>query len=166
LKTVIIAAVASNGVIGVDGGLPWHLPEDMARFKDLTMGHVLVMGRATFESIGRPLPGRVTVVLTRDETWDRDDVEVARSLTEALDVARSLGKDAFIAGGAEVYRAALGLANVLELTEVHAEPDGDTTFPDVNWSQWRELSRERREGFDFVTYEQVDSQVGQRSPIA
>ncbi len=154
-RTVIVAAVARNGVIGVDGGLPWHIPEDLARFKRITMGHALVMGRETFESIGRPLPGRVNIVLTRRPDWSHDGVEVAGSLEEALSMTASLQLDAFIAGGAEVYRAALGRADRMELTEVKAEPEGDTWFPDFDLSQWHQVAREDHPGFSFVTYERA-----------
>lgn len=155
VRTVIVAAVARNGVIGVDGGLPWRIPEDLARFKRLTTGHALVMGRATFESIGRPLPGRRTVVLTRRPDWAGEGVEVAHSLDEAIVLAAARGEDVFIAGGSEVYRAALGVADTMELTEVDAAPEGDTRFPPVNWPDWQEVSRETHPGFDFVTYERI-----------
>lgn len=153
MQTVIIAAVARNGVIGIDRGLPWHLPEDLARFKRLTMGHALVMGRVTFESIGRPLPGRTNIVMTRRPEWSHEGVTAVGSIEEALAVAGGKGQDAYIAGGAEVYEAAIGIADRLELTEVDAEPDGDTRFPEVDWSQWREVSRDAQRGFSFVTYE-------------
>ena len=152
---MIIAAVGRNGVIGVDGGLPWRIPEDLARFKKLTMGHALVMGRATFESIGRPLPGRTNIVLTRRANWSHDDVEVAGSVDEALAIAASRGQDAYIAGGAEVYRQTLGIADRLEITEVDLSPEGDTWFPPVDWSQWREVARQAHPGFTFVTYNRI-----------
>lgn len=155
MRTVIVAAVARNGVIGVDGRLPWRLPEDMARFKRLTMGHALVMGRETFESIGRPLPGRVNIVLTRRPGWSHEGIETAGSLDHALEMVSALGVDAFVAGGAAVYRLALPLADRLEITEVDAEPEGDTWFPEVEWSRWQETSRERHPGFSFVTYDRV-----------
>lgn len=155
MTTVIVAAVGSNGVIGVDGALPWRIPEDLARFKQLTMGHALVMGRATFESIGRPLPGRTNIVLTRNPGWAHDGVVVAKSLSEAIDEAATRGQDAFIAGGAEVYREALDAADRMELTRVDEEPEGDTWFPEVNWSRWEETAREEHPGFAFVTYERV-----------
>jgi dihydrofolate reductase len=155
MRTVIVAAVARNRVIGVDGDLPWHIPEDMARFKKLTMGGALVMGRATFESIGRALPGRTSIVLTRQADWSHEDVEVAHTLEEALEIASTLGLEAFISGGAEVYRVALDLADRLELTEVDAAPDGDTLFPEVDWSRWREVSRTEHPGFSFVSYDRV-----------
>jgi dihydrofolate reductase len=152
LQTVIVAAVGRNGVIGVDGGLPWRIPEDLARFKTLTLGNTLIMGRATFESIGRVLPGRSTIVLTRNPAWSHPGVEAVRSLAEALEVVSARGDDAFVVGGAEVYRQSLKVADRLELTEVDAAPHGDTFFPDVDWSRWREVARVRHPGFDFVTY--------------
>jgi dihydrofolate reductase len=152
---VIIAAVGRNGVIGVDGGLPWRIPEDMARFKEITMGNALVMGRATFDSIGRPLPGRTNIVLTRRSNWSHDDVEVAGSVDEALAIAASRGQDAYIAGGAEVYGQTLAIADRLEITEVDLSPEGDTWFPPVDWSQWREVARQTHPGFTFVTYERI-----------
>lgn len=154
-RIVIVAAVASNGVIGVAGGLPWRIPEDLARFKRMTMGHAVVMGRATFESIGRPLPGRTNIVLTRDPDWSHDGVEVAGSFEEALRIAGPEGGDVFVAGGAEVYGAVLGMADRLELTEVGADPEGDTFFPPVDWSRWREVSRDVHENFSFVTYDRT-----------
>lgn len=155
MRTVIVAAVARNGVIGARGRLPWRIPQDLAHFKELTMGQALVMGRATFQSIGRPLPGRSNIVLTRNPDWAHEGVDIARSLEEAVDIAASRGQDVFIAGGAEVYRSALATADRLELTEVDAEPEGDTWFPSVDWSQWHEVDRRSHPGFTFVTYERV-----------
>ena len=152
---MIVAAVGRNRVIGVDGRLPWRIPEDLARFRRLTMGHALVMGRETFESIGRPLPGRVNIVLTRRSGWSHQGTRVAGSLDDALEMASSLGLDAFVAGGAAVYEAALDVADRLELTEVEAAPEGDTWFPQVDWSQWEEVSREEHPGFSFVTYDRA-----------
>lgn len=152
MTVALVAAVAANGVIGRDGGLPWHLPEDLPRVKRLTLGHVLVMGRRTYESIGRPLPGRTTVVVTRQTGWAAEGVTVAASVEEALLVAGALDDEVYVVGGTEVYRAALPAADRLLITEVAGEPDGDTYFPDVDWSQWREASREERNGFAFVDY--------------
>jgi dihydrofolate reductase len=149
----LLAAVARNGVIGVDGGLPWRLPGDLPRVKSLTTGHVLVMGRKTFDSIGRALPGRSTVVVTRQPGWSAEDVHVAASVSQAIEVAASIDDHVYVFGGAEVYAQTLDRADRLELTEVHAEPEGDTFFPAVDWSEWTEVSREHNDGFDFVTYE-------------
>lgn len=130
----LVAAVAENGVIGRDGGLPWRLPDDLRWFKRLTKGHVLVMGRRTFESLDRPLADRRLIVLTRGAGFHADGVEVVRSLDAALQLAPD--EDVFVVGGAEVYRAALPRADRLFLTRVHATVDGDTFFPDVDWSAW------------------------------
>ena len=155
MPVTIVAAVARNGVIGVDGRLPWRLPEDLRRFKKLTLGHVLVMGRKTYESIGRPLPGRTTVVVTRNARWDSgsDEVVVAAGVPEAIAAATAIDDEVFVVGGAQVYAAALPVTHRLELTLVDAEPDGDTTFPDVDWGEWLELSREEGDGVAYVTYE-------------
>lgn len=155
MSVVIVAAIGRNGVIGVDGGLPWRIPEDLARFKEMTMGHALVMGRATFESIGRPLPGRSNIVLTRRPDWSHEGVDTARSLEEALDIARERGQDVYIAGGADVYEQALPIADSMELTEVDAAPDGDTFFPDVDWSLWFATARQEHQGFRFVSYRRL-----------
>lgn len=135
----LVAAVADNGVIGDRGGIPWRLPADFAHFKRVTTGHTLVMGRATYESIGRPLPGRPNVVLTRDPAWTADGVSVATSLAQALG---EFTGDVAVIGGAAVYAEALPLADELVLTEVHLSPSGDTYFPDFNRSGWREARRE------------------------
>jgi dihydrofolate reductase len=153
VRIVIIAAVGRNGVIGIENRLPWRIPEDLARFKRLTMGNAIIMGRSTFESIGRPLPGRTNIVLTRRDDWARDGVCVAASLEAALNMASEEGQDAFIVGGAEVYEDALEIADRLELTEVDAEPEGDTIFPPVDWSLWSETERETHHGFTFATYD-------------
>jgi len=153
MPITVVAAVARNGVIGRDGGLPWHLPEDLRRFKAMTMDHVLVMGRKTFESIGRALPGRTTIVVTRQPDWPAPEgVLVAPSVEAALQQAAALDDDGLVVGGAEIYRQALDRADVLELTEVDAEPEGDVHFPEVDWSRWIETGRIVGEGFDFVSY--------------
>ena len=155
MPVTIVAAVARNGVIGVDGGLPWRLPDDLRRFKALTLGHVLVMGRKTYESIGHPLQGRTTVVVTRSAHWDpgSDEVIVAAGVPEAIAAAAATDDEVFVVGGAQVYAAALPLTDRLELTLVDAAPEGDTTFPDVDWADWRELRREEGDGVAYVTYE-------------
>lgn len=150
MEITIIAAVARNGVIGHQGRIPWHLPADLAHFKRTTMGHTLVMGRRTFETTGA-LPGRRTLVLTRDPEWKLEaagegreaKVEVVRSLNEALDRASDLGEtELFICGGEEVYRQALPQADRMVLTRVEAEPEGDTHFPEPDRTQWRLASRD------------------------
>ncbi len=137
----IVVAVAENGVIGASGDLPWRLPDDLRRFKQLTMGHALVMGRKTHESIGRPLPGRISVVLTTQSKYDagHDDVLVASSLSEALALVTGTEmnqQEVFVVGGAKVYRLALPRATRLYRTLVHAKPPGDVTFPEVDLNDW------------------------------
>ena len=155
MRIALVAAVGANGVIGVDGGLPWRLPEDQAAFKALTLGSVLLMGRATYESIGRPLPGRSTVVLTRQPDWSAPGVDVAHDLDTALELAGRRGDEVFVVGGAQVYADTLPLADRLVITHVESAPEGDTHFPDVEWSAWSETSRVSYVGFAIVTYERV-----------
>ena len=153
MPVTLLAAVARNGVIGVDGGLPWHLPDELALFKELTLGHVVVMGRRTFESVGRPLPGRTTVVVTRRSDWEAEGVLRAGSVGEALALAREIDDEVFVVGGAQVYAAALPAADRLALTFVDADPEGDTRFPEIDWSQWREVGRRDGHGWTHVMFE-------------
>lgn len=143
MKMSLIAAMAANRVIGRDNRLPWHLPADLKRFKRLTMGHTLIMGRKTFESIGRPLPGRSTVVVTRQAGYAPPGVRVAHSVREALDLAE--GDEVFIAGGAELFAETLPLADRLHLTLIEKDFEGDTLFPDFDPAEWRLVEEERHE---------------------
>ncbi|MDP2809495.1 MAG: dihydrofolate reductase [Rhodocyclaceae bacterium] len=155
----LIAAVARNGVIGIDNRLPWRLPADLKHFKALTLGHTVIMGRKTWESLPasfRPLPGRRNIVVTRDASYRADGAVVVRSLPAAIGAAES-GK-AFVIGGAELYAAALPLAERLQLTEIDATFEGDTCFPAIDQHQWQETTRETHHdeaGFDyaFVSYQ-------------
>ena len=153
MTVTILAAVARNGVIGMEGGLPWHLPDELQLFKELTLGHVLVMGRRTYESVGRPLPGRTTVVVTRRPGWESEGALRAETVEEALAMASEIDDEVFVVGGAQVYAEALPATDRLALTFVDAEPEGDTVFPDVDWSQWREVARRGGRGWEHVTYE-------------
>lgn len=155
MTITLIAAVARNLVIGDAGGLPWHIPGDLPRLKRLTMGHVLVMGRKTFDSIGRPLPGRTTIVVTRQPGWHADGVEVAHTIPAALECAARLGDQVFVMGGGEIYTQALDVADRMELTEVDAAPQGDTHFPPVDWSRWHEVAREQHDGYAFATFDRA-----------
>ncbi len=152
MAVTLIAAVARNGVIGADGGIPWRVPGEQLVFKEATMGHTLVMGRATYDSIGRPLPGRTTIVLTRDPDWAADGVLTASSIEEALSLAEG---DVWVAGGATVYEAALPYAEAQLLSEIDLEPEGDTFYPSYVAEEWSEVSREHHEGFDVVRLERV-----------
>lgn len=157
-RVLLVAAVARNRVIGHGPDIPWSIPGEQAEFKKLTLGHALVMGRATYESIGRPLPGRTTIVLTRDRTWSpgHDEVLVARSLLDALAKAATLPEgEVIVAGGAQVYAEAIGLASELVISEVPLEPEGDAHFPVIDPSLWVESDREHFEGYDRVWYERV-----------
>jgi dihydrofolate reductase len=154
-RITLVAAVADNGVIGSDGAIPWRIPEDFAHFKRVTLGHTLVMGRATYDSIGRPLPGRATIVLTRDVTWHSEGVQVASSLEEALALAADLPGEVAVAGGAALYAAALPLADAQILSEVHLSPDGDTYYPAWDRSGWVETRRVPGPGLEWVWWERA-----------
>src|SRR5512132_961263 len=148
-----IAAVAANGVIGARNDIPWRIPADWQRFKALTMGNVLIMGRKTYDSIGRPLPGRTTFVITRDRMWRADGVRAMPSLDEALAHALVLDPEMiFVAGGGEIYRAAWHLLTRLEITEVDQAPEGEVRFPEIDPDEWIEIDREPGDGYSFVSY--------------
>ena len=179
-KLTAIAAVAANGVIGDGVGLPWNIPEDFARFKAVTMGGALLMGRATYQSLGRPLPGRTSIVMTRDAAWQPDvtprrkpgdpltrhparseaqsqdppvpEVIAVHSVDEALRVLATIDKPWWVIGGGHIYRAMWPYTTDLDLTLVHQTPAGSVTFPALG-DDWVETSREPHDGYDFVTYE-------------
>ncbi len=160
MTVTLVAAVGANGVIGVDGGLPWRLPEDLAHFKALTMGHPMIMGRATFDSIGRALPGRTTIVVTRNPDWSADGVETAPDLETALQRAAELDDDIFIVGGGQIYAQALdaGVVDLMVVTRVAAAPEGDVRFPPVDWERWTPVVRIPHGGdpsFEIVTYQRA-----------
>lgn len=159
---VLVAALARNRVIGSAGAMPWHLPADMRRFKAITLGKPMIMGRKTFDSIGRPLPGRRIIVVTRDRGWAADGTESAPSLAAAIEMARNDEPDEIvIGGGGEIYAQALPLADRLRLTWVACEPAGDAWFPAFDAAQWSETAREHhpvddgRPAFDFVDYDRI-----------
>ncbi len=149
-EIVLVVARAENGVIGKDGGLPWHLPDDLKRFKALTMGTPMIMGRKTFESLPRLLPGRRHIVITRDAGWTSEGAEVAHDREAALALAGP-GRVSVI-GGAELFRLFADRADRIELTEVHGAPEGDTFMPAFD-DAWSEAAREDRDGYSFVTLE-------------
>lgn len=143
----LVVAMADNGVIGRGGDLPWRLPEDLKYFRAVTMGKPIVMGRRTYESIGRPLPGRANIVVTRNPAFHAAGVDVAATPANALRLAERRAAEAGVAeimiiGGAEIYRAVLPYADRIYLTEVHDAVEGDTVFPEFDRSEWRETSRE------------------------
>jgi dihydrofolate reductase len=157
MPVTLIASVGRNGVIGRDGDLAVRIPADLRRFKALTMGHTLVMGRRTWESIGRALPGRRTIVITRQPGWSADGAEVAGSVEAALRLAGTA--EVFVVGGGEIYAQTLDRADALELTEVDATPDGDTVFPPFDRTAWAEVARAPGDGYDFVRYEPAGPQA-------
>lgn len=137
----LIVAVAENGVIGNTSGLPWHLPADLLHFKNTTMGHPIIMGRKTHESIGRALPGRKNIVIARDKSYQAVGCNVVHSPEEALAVAGT-ANDVFVIGGGEIYRLMFPYAEKLFVTSVHHSFEGDVRFPDVDWTNWKEVGRE------------------------
>jgi len=150
MTITVLAAVGANLAIGRGGEMPWHLPQDLAHFKATTIGHTLVMGRKTFDSIGRALPGRRTIVMTLQQGWHAPSVEVAHSLAEAFALAGPA--DVFVVGGSEVFRQAMPFADEMLLTEIEQSPEADVFFPTFSPDDWRETVREAHDGFAFVTY--------------
>jgi len=164
-RVCLIAAVARNKVIGRDNRIPWRLPEDLKHFRKLTLGHAVIMGRKTFESIvafsGKPLPGRDNIVITRSRDWSVTGCRITYSLDDAL-AAVPQGRDAFVIGGAEIYSLALPLASRLYMTEIGRDFEGDAFFPEFDRSRWQEIARESHEpggeeglGYAFVEYDRI-----------
>ena len=157
----IIVAMAQNRTIGINNTLPWRCPEDLKHFKALTMGHPMIMGRKTFDSIGKPLPGRTTVVVTRNRELQIDGCIMTHSLEEAI--AACAGDDEiFIVGGAELYAQALPLVDTLYITEIFQDVEGDAHFPEFSRAEWQEISREKRSQtmpqpleYHFITYRRI-----------
>jgi dihydrofolate reductase len=156
MRVVLIAARSDNNVIGKEGRIPWHLPADLRRFKALTTGHIIIMGRKTFQSIGRPLPDRLTVVVTRDPNYAHSGVTVVHSPEAALAFAeqglfsptQQGGVDVFVCGGADIYRLALPFANRMYLTQVHTVVRGDVLFPDFSSDEWELTESDPHEADD------------------
>lgn len=154
LKITLIVAAANNNVIGVNNQMPWHLPNDFKYFKANTMGHSIIMGRKTYDSIGKPLPGRRNIVLTRDQDYQNPDVDIANSIPEVLNYCRD-EREVFILGGAEIYKQAVPIANKLLLTRVHTDIEGDTFFPNLDLSEWQLVSqdmhsKDEKHAYDFT----------------
>ncbi len=164
MRTSLIVAMANNGVIGVNGDLPWKLSADLRRFKQLTMGHSIIMGRKTYESIGRLLPGRTSIVVTRQKAYSvMQGALLAHDVPDAFELARG-SAEAFIIGGAEIYRVALPIVDRMYVTAVAAEVAGDTYFPDWDPAQWQLTEQtdhlaDQRNGFDY-SFCVYDRQVG------
>lgn len=163
----LVVAKSDNNVIGHDNQLIWHLPNDLKHFKEITTGHPIIMGRKTFESIGRALPNRTNIIITRNKNYSIENTKVAHSLNEAIEIAKKIDEDIFIIGGGKIYEQALDLVDILEVTEVHGNFEGDTYFPEIDLNVWKEISRikhhkDEKNKFDysFVRYERkLDSNL-------
>ena len=165
LQIVFVVAVAENGVIGLNNAMPWRLKSDLKRLKAMTLGHPVIMGRKTYASVGRPLPGRTNIVVTRDKAFQAPGIVVATSLDAALDIARGDALRRFVTeimviGGADIFAQWMTKADRLEVTEVHATPEGDTFLKPLDLAEWRETARTRHSkgerdtvDFSYVTYE-------------
>ena len=157
---ILIAAIAANNALGKDNDLIWHLPADLKRFKKVTTGHHILMGRNTFESIGKPLPNRITVIITRNKDYTFEGCVVVNSIEKAIEVARE-DAQVFIIGGAQIYQQAMasGLVDQLDITQVHQEFEADVFFPEIDFNVWEETAREdckadekNKHDYSFVTY--------------
>jgi len=167
MKRSMIVAMAENRVIGINNNLPWYLPNDLKYFKQVTMGKPILMGRKTYESIGKPLPGRTNIVITRNESWQANGVKVVHSLEDAFSLANSIveidGQDEMmVIGGDQIYQTSLPAIDRIYLTKVHAEVDGDAYFPELDWSEWKEVAREdfKAEGpnpydYSFIVFDRA-----------
>lgn len=156
----LISAISENGVIGKDNDLPWHLPADLQHFKKKTTGHTIIMGRKTFESVGKPLPNRVNIVISRQPDYLAKGCIMASSLEKAIDMTPDNKDEVFICGGAAVYKHGLQLADRLYITRVHQNVEGDTFFPELDLAKWKETEREYHEpdeknhsAYSFITYD-------------
>ena len=137
MKITLVAAIASNNVIGKENSLPWNIPEDLKRFKQMTSGHTILMGRKTFDSIGRPLPNRQNIVMTKDENFEREGIKVINGLDEALELIKKSNEDIFVIGGSKIYELFEPVANSLAITRILKDFEGDAFFPDINWDLWQ-----------------------------
>ena len=170
MRLALIVAQGLNRVIGNDNKLPWYLPEDLRYFKEVTMGKPIIMGRKTFESIGKPLPGRLNIVITRDSNWSAEGVKVVSGLGDAIEVGEGQAlidgvEEAVIIGGAQIYAQSLSIVDRLYLTQVEAEPEGEAYFPEIDYSQWQELGRQsfpagdqpNRYPYAFIVYDRKEA---------
>ncbi len=167
MRLSLIVAMAENRMIGLDGAMPWHISADLKYFKRVTMGAPVIMGRKTFQSIGRPLPGRANIIITRDQEFSSDGIHVVHNFDDACKAATAIAErddreEVFVIGGAQIYALALGDAERIYLTEIKGNPSGDAAFPALNTSEWSEVSRERHDPetndgpiFSFVIYDKV-----------
>ncbi len=166
-RLCLVVAMARNRVIGKDGGLPWHIPEDLRRFKAVTMGKPMIMGRKTFESIGRPLPGRTSIVVTRNTDYTADGIVVVEDLSTAIDAARKVASadgvtEIMVIGGSEIYAVTLPFADRIYMTEILRDIDGDVQFPPYSSEVWQEAERTSHKSngdmpdYDFVVLDKIE----------
>ncbi len=158
----IIAAIAKNNALGKDNQLIWHLPADLTRFKKVTLGHHVIMGRKTFDSLSKPLPNRTTIIITRKKDYQVKGCLIANSLKEAIELSKS-DKNPFILGGAEIYKQSMAVADKLDLTFIHHEFEADVFFPEIDKLIWKEVSRQdfkadenNKYDYSFVSFERID----------
>lgn len=158
----LIVAKASNNVIGDKNNLIWHLPNDLKHFKNLTTGHPIIMGRKTYESLGRPLPNRTNIIITRDQNFIDDQIIITHSLEQAFAKANEIQEDVFVIGGGEIYKQAMEYVDVIYLTEVHHEFNGDTYFPEIDEESFEEVERvhhmkdeKHPYSYSFITYKRI-----------
>ena len=137
MKITLVAAIASNNVIGKENSLPWSIPEDLKRFKQMTSGHTILMGRKTFDSIGRPLPNRQNIVMTKDKNFEQEGIKVINDFDEALELIKESNEDVFVIGGSKIYELFEPVANSLAITRILKDFEGDAFFPDINWDLWQ-----------------------------
>jgi dihydrofolate reductase len=158
----IMAAIAANNALGKNNQLIWHLPADLKRFKKTTLNHAVIMGRKTYESLGKPLPNRINIVITRDKNYKVEGCVIVNSLKEALKAAAEVDENPFILGGAEIYKQAMPFADKLDITFVHHQFEADVYFPEIDKTIWKETSRENfkadennKYDYSFVTFERI-----------
>lgn len=156
----LVVAKNENNVIGEDNQLIWHLPNDLKHFKQITSGHPIIMGRKTFESVGKPLPNRTNIVITRNKSWKAEDVLVVYSLEEAIEIGQKIDEQIFIIGGGVIFELSMKVADAIELTQIHNHASGDSFFPAIDPKIWQEISREdfEKDGknpfdYSFIRYE-------------
>jgi dihydrofolate reductase len=154
----LIAAISQNGVLGRDNDIPWHYPEDFRFFRRMTVGHAIVMGRKTFESLGKLLPGRTHIVLTRQTDFQAPGCHVYHDFQEALQAAHAIDPCPFLIGGAQLYEMGLPYTTLMYLTRIPKEVEGDVTFPEVNWDQWDCIERQTTHSLTFETYNRIQEE--------
>ena len=137
MKITLVAAISSNNVIGKENSLPWNIPEDLKRFKQMASGHTILMGRKTFDSIGRPLPNRQNIVMTKDKNFEQEGIKVVNDFDEALELIKESNEDVFVIGGSKIYELFEPVANSLAITRILKDFEGDAFFPDINWDLWQ-----------------------------